>query len=34
VEFTAEAIVNSRAVGSMTPMSAEVIRELEAAFLK
>ncbi|MGA3026397.1 MAG: class II aldolase/adducin family protein [Bryobacteraceae bacterium] len=34
LESTAEAIINCRAVGSMTPMSAEVIRELEAAFLK
>ena len=34
VEFTAEAIVNSRVVGNMAPMSPEAIVELEAAFLK
>jgi L-fuculose-phosphate aldolase len=32
LESTAEAIVNSRALGRMAPMPEEVIRELEAAF--
>jgi L-fuculose-phosphate aldolase len=32
LEATAEAIINSRALGEMTPMSEEVIRDLEAAF--
>ncbi len=34
LESTAEAIINSRALGPMAPMSDEVIRELEAAFFK
>lgn len=33
LESTAEAIINSRALGPLTPMSADVIRELEEAFL-
>jgi L-fuculose-phosphate aldolase len=32
LEATAEAIINSRALGPMAPMPDEVIRELEAAF--
>jgi len=34
LETTAEAIINSRLVGTVAPMSAEVIDELKAAFLK
>ena len=34
LESTAEAIINSRSLGPMAPMSDEVIRELEAAFFK
>ena len=34
LESTAEAIINSRALGPMAPMSDEAIRELEAAFFK
>jgi L-fuculose-phosphate aldolase len=34
LETTAEAIINSRLVGAVTPMSSEVIDELKAAFLK
>jgi len=33
LESTAEALINSRAVGSLSPMSDEVIRELEQVFL-
>ena len=33
LESTAEALINSRAVGSLSPMSDEVIRELEHVFL-
>ncbi len=32
LESTAEAIINSRAIGEMSPMGDEVIRELDAAF--
>src|SRR6185437_5615685 len=32
LESTAEAIINSRALGAMTPMPDDVIRELETAF--
>jgi L-fuculose-phosphate aldolase len=34
LESTAEAIINSRALGPMAPMPDDVIRELEAAFFK
>lgn len=33
IESTAEAFINSRALGSLSPMSGEVIRELEQVFL-
>ena len=33
LESTAEALINSRAVGELSPMPAEVIRELEQVFL-
>jgi L-fuculose-phosphate aldolase len=32
LESTAEAIINSRPLGPMTPMSDRIIRDLEAAF--
>jgi len=32
LESTAEAIINSRALGAMSPMSDQVIEELEIAF--
>jgi L-fuculose-phosphate aldolase len=32
LESTAEAIINSRAIGPMSPMSDDAIRDLEAAF--
>jgi L-fuculose-phosphate aldolase len=32
LESTAEAIINSRALGPMAPMPDDVIRDLEAAF--
>jgi L-fuculose-phosphate aldolase len=32
LESTAEAIINCRAIGSLSPLSAEVTRELDAAF--
>jgi L-fuculose-phosphate aldolase len=34
LESTAEAVINARALGEVTPMSEEVIRELCAAFAK
>jgi L-fuculose-phosphate aldolase len=34
LESTAEAIINCRTLGGVTPMSDEVIQELEAAFWK
>ena len=34
LESTAEAIINCRAIGAMAPMNDDVIRELEAAFLR
>lgn len=34
LESTAEALINSRAVGELSPMPADVIRELEQVFLK
>jgi L-fuculose-phosphate aldolase len=34
LEATAEAIINSRALGAMAPMSDEVIQDLEVAFFK
>ena len=33
IESTAEAFINSRALGSLSPMSDEVIRELDEVFL-
>jgi L-fuculose-phosphate aldolase len=33
LESTAEALINSRAIGSLSPMSDEVIRELDRVFL-
>ena len=32
LESTAEALVNARALGTLGPLSEEMIRELEAAF--
>jgi len=32
LESTAEAIINGRAVGTLSPMSGQVTRELDAAF--
>jgi L-fuculose-phosphate aldolase len=34
LESTAEAIINSRALGTIVPMSGDAIQELEAAFLR
>jgi len=33
LESTAEALINSRAVGTLSPMSDEAIRELDRVFL-
>ena len=33
LETTAEAIINSRSIGTITPMPDEVIKELRLAFL-
>ncbi len=34
LEATAEAIINSKALGEMAPMSEQVIQDLEKAFFK